>query len=71
MNYFNRDEFIEYMREEFPEPMNYHFTYDLLENIVDFVIGLCEHDDAPENIVPNLIELIPEVKTEEVERFVY
>ena len=70
MNHFNRNKFIKYMREEFPEPMKHYFTYNLLENIVDFVVDLCEHDDAPENIVQNLVDLIPLVKTEEVERFI-
>ena len=36
--WFNIEAFMEYMKTEFPEPMKYHFTYDLLQNTIEYLM---------------------------------
>ena len=56
--------FMDFMREEFPEPLSNHFTYDLLENIVNKLILLT---DDRNQLTDWLEDIIPEVKREEIE----
>lgn len=57
------EEFMEYMREKFPEPMKYHFTYDLLEGIINY---LMEQEFSVVQIANTLRRIVPEIKVEEV-----
>ena len=54
------------MREEFPNPMSNHFTYDLLENTINKLI---EFTDDKNQLTDWLEEIIPEVKREEIEQW--
>ena len=56
--------FMDFMREEFPEPMSNHFTYDLLENMINKMIDLTEYQSE---LADWLEEIIPEVTREEIE----
>ena len=58
--------FMSYMREEFPNPMSNHFTYDLLENTINKLIELTDDRNQLTNW---LEEIIPEVKREEIEQW--
>lgn len=60
------EEFMEYMREEFPEPMKYHFTYDMLQGIVNY---LMEQEFSIVQMANILIEIVPELEVEEILRF--
>lgn len=58
--------FMDFMREEFPNPLSNHFTYDLLENIVNKLISLT---DDRNQLTDWLEDIIPEVKREEIEQW--
>ena len=66
MEWFNIDEFMEYMRTEFPEPMKYHFTYNLLKNTVKDLMKQCSDKKYFAYSVSNIV---PEITSEEVLRF--
>lgn len=66
MKWFDLEAFMEYMRTEFPEPMKYHFTYDLVQNIVEY---LMEQYEDNTHLAHEISELIPEVTEEEVLKF--
>lgn len=66
MQKFNIDEFMEYMREEFPEPMKYHFTYNLLGNVIKDLMKQCSDKKYFANTMSTII---PEITEEEILRF--
>lgn len=66
MKWFDIDEFMEYMRNEFPEPMRNHFTYNLLKNTIEY---LMEQFDNSTHLAYTISEIVPEVTEEEVLRF--
>ena len=66
MKWFDIDEFMEYMRTEFPEPMQNHFAYDLLENTINY---LMEQFEDNKYLAYTISEIVPEVTEEEVLRF--
>ena len=51
-----------YLREEFPEPMQYHFTYDLVEN----VIRHADMNMSRDMVIYHISEMIPEVTMDEI-----
>ena len=63
MTRFDIDGFMEYMRTEFPEPMQYHFTYDLLKNLIGVLVEQFESSVQIANI---LHRIVPEITVEEV-----
>lgn len=66
MKWFDVEEFMEYMRTEFLEPMKNHFTYDLLQNTVEYFM---EQFDDNTQLAYMISEIVPEVTKEEVLRF--
>ena len=66
MKWFDIEEFMEYMRTEFSEPMKNHFTYDLLENIVSYLMEQYEDNKC---LAHAICEIVPEATEEEVLRF--
>lgn len=66
MEWFNIEEFMEYMRTEFHEPMRNHFTYDLLENTINY---LMEQFEDNRHLAYIISEIVPEITEEEVLRF--
>ena len=63
MKWFNIDEFMEYMRNEFPEPMRCYFTYDLLQNTIEYLMEQFEDNNYLANVI---CEIVPEITKEEV-----
>ena len=61
----NLSAFMEYMKEQFPEPLNHHFTYDLLQNIVFDVCTQYGEEIAPDI----LFNIIPHVEKHEITQF--
>lgn len=57
--------FMQYMKEQFPEPLSNHFTYNLLENLVfDFLT------QYGEELAPELLAtIIPEIDKREISQF--
>ena len=66
MEWFNIEEFMEYMRTEFSEPMRNYFTYDLLENTINY---LMEQFEDNRYLAYTISKIVPEITEEEVLRF--
>ena len=58
-------EFMEWMEDEFPEPMRSSFTRELVENIVRFAYK--ERGHSSWWAIDMITDLIPEVEYEELE----
>lgn len=57
--------FMSYMKEQFPEPLNNHFTYDLLQNVVFDVCTQYGEEIAPDI----LFRIIPQIEKHEIAHF--
>lgn len=66
MKQFNIEKFMEYMRETFPEPMKYHFTYNLLKNII---IDLTEQCEDNSYLIFTICKIVPEITEKEILEF--
>lgn len=66
MKWFRIEEFMEYMRTKFTEPMSNHFTYNLLENTINYLI---EQFEDNKYLAYTISEIVPDVTEEEVLRF--
>lgn len=62
---FDDKAFMEYMKHQFPEPMSFHFTYDMLENLLSY---LFEQEYSIVQIGNILHRIIP-IKVEEILQF--
>lgn len=62
----NKEELLHYLKKEFT-PMDYHFTWDLVEKLIDYAE---EHCDGLEEAHEFLVNMIPEVTMEEIEPFI-
>ncbi len=66
MSGFNKEKFMDYMKQEF-SPMDNHFTYDMVENLVDYAIQHKSH--TKDDLCFFLSDIIPEVEFGEVAIF--
>lgn len=66
MKWFDIDEFMEYMRTEFPKPMKNHFTYNLLYNTCEY---LMEQFEDNTHFAYTISKIIPEITENEVLKF--
>lgn len=66
MKWFDIEEFMKYIKTEFPEPMNNYFTFDLLKNTIEYLMD--EFDDNIQ-LAHIISEIVPEVTEEEILRF--
>lgn len=64
----DKENFLEYLTQEFPTVANNHFVYDLLENIIDY--GIKNHNATISDLQWFLSDIIPEVTEEEIKRFI-
>lgn len=64
----NKEGLMNYIKEEFPETIDNHWNWDLLENIIDY--GMENKDYSVGQLVNFLEEMIPEITLEEIERFI-
>ena len=53
--FINKEEFLHYLHEEFPEPMRNHFTYDLIDNLIDYIENHCDGLEYAHEILVNII----------------
>lgn len=58
---------LHYLHEEFSEPMKNSFTYDLVENLINYIESHC---DSLKDAHEILVNIIPEVTMEEIEPFI-
>ena len=65
--FINKEELLHYLHEEFSEPMRNHFTYNLIDNLIDYTENHC---DGLEDAHEILVNIIPEVTMEEIEPFI-
>lgn len=63
----NKQNFMIYIKEEFPECIDKHWNWDLLENIIDY--GIENKNYSVGQLANFLDEMIPEITLEEIERF--
>ena len=56
--WFFTDGFMDWARKEFPEPLSNHFTYDMLKNIINYVLDKTE---TREEFLETMISIVPEV----------
>lgn len=60
--WFFVDGFMDWAREEFTPVYEHHFTYDMLENIINYVIDTTE---TQSEFLEAMIKIVPEVTMEE------
>lgn len=65
---FNTYGFMAWLKEEFPECVDTSWNYDLVENLIDYVL---ENEESMYMFTRRLYDILPEVTISEIERFVY
>ena len=58
MDQILKQKIIDYIREQFPEPMSNHFTYELVENVITFA----DENMNPDMTILHISNMIPELK---------
>ena len=61
------DELMHYLKAEFPSVFNNHFTYELVENLVDYAYKTHGHSKGSARAI--VCEILPEVDEEELKQF--
>lgn len=64
---FNEDEFMEWLKDEFPGAIDTHWNYDLVENIIEY--GFKHEMISKDQFCDWLSDMLPEVEFLEVARF--
>ena len=62
----DKNELLHYLKKEFTT-MDYHFTWDLVENVIDYAEEHCNGLDEAHKF---LVNMIPDVTMEEIEPFI-
>lgn len=60
-------EFMNYLKNEFPNCFDNHFTYDLVENLVNYAYKTHGHSKGSARAI--VCEILPEVDIAELERY--
>ncbi len=64
---FHRDEFMEWLKDEFPGCVDKHWNWDLVDNIIDYAL---QHESNSKNQFCYFVaDMLPEVEFLEVARF--
>lgn len=66
MSNFNKEKFMEHLKREF-SPMDNHFTYDMVENLVDYAMQHESH--SKDSLCYFLSDIIEQVEFGEVAAF--
>ena len=67
MDKFNINSFMEWLKDEFPNCLETHWNFDLVENIIQY--GLQHCNVSKDQFVNWIADLLPEVEFLEVARF--
>ena len=59
---------MEWARNELPEPMKYHFIFDMLENIIEYVM---DQVDEKDEFIEIMLKIVPEVTKKEWSKYFY
>lgn len=68
INGFAKEEFLQFMHEEFPNVFDNSFSRDMLENIVDY--GVKNHTTTKNGLYYFLKEIIPELEPKDIIKFI-
>ncbi len=66
-HFFDVDAFKAYLEKEFPQPMSFPFTRELIDNILDDAADEYNYDDG--QFLNRLVAMIPELTWDEVIQF--
>lgn len=65
-NRFDKDNFMDWLKEEFPGVIDAHWNWELVKNIIDYATNNIVNKDEFLNFISNIL---PEVKFLEVANF--
>lgn len=71
---FKTDEFLLYLKDQFPNCMDTHWNYDIVENIINYGIkhnniAHSQNKNNKQNFVKFLLSIIPEITKPEILKF--
>lgn len=66
-NGFNKEGFMNWLKEEFPGVIDAHWNYDLVENIIDYVID--NKNTSDDELAIFLSSMLPEIEYTEIAKF--
>lgn len=64
---FHKQEFMTYLKDQFPDPFSTHFTWDMVENLIDYAEENENH--SKDQLCYFLSDILPEVEFGEVAAF--
>ncbi len=67
-NGFDKEGFMNWLREEFPGVIDAHWNYDLVENIIDYAVD--QKNTSDDELVIFLLSMFSEIEYAEIEKFV-
>ncbi len=62
----DKNKFIDWIMGEFPDELEANFTYDMLENIIDYAMDNMSNNQ----VVKFLCRIIPEITEIEIDEFI-
>lgn len=66
-NGFNKEGFMNWLKEEFPGVIDTHWNYDLVENIIDYALE--NKNTSKDQLAFFISDMLPEVEYTEVAKF--
>lgn len=67
-NGFDKEGFMNWLREEFLGVIDAHWNYDLVENIIDYAVD--QKNTSDDELVIFLLSMFSEIEYAEIEKFV-
>lgn len=66
-NGFNKEGFMNWLKEEFPGVIDTHWNYDLVENIIDYALE--NKNTSKDQLAFFISDMLPEVEYTEIAKF--
>jgi hypothetical protein len=63
----NKEKLLHYLKSQF-SPMDNHFTYDMVENLIDY--GMRYHNVSQHQLAYFLSDIIPETEFDELDKII-
>ncbi len=63
----DKEKLMHYIKQEFPQTINNHWNWDLLENIIDW--GIKYENRSQKQLLKFLTNIIPEITEKEILKF--
>jgi hypothetical protein len=64
--WFFKNGFMDWVHEKFPVPFSNNFTYELLDNLIDYVL---DKSETSIQFIDSMFEIVPEITYEEWEEW--